>query len=151
MYDFVGTPLPTGSAAPMRTKTLDGSLDLFGSALSCLLLLFRSGVRIAAHHLHRLPAAQFLQHMERGPGLHMSACPCVALIVPPEVFDASTAEGQLPCLGIHFLVGYAAECKNPFRVHVHLAPEHQNHFSGGSELLLLTLAFMDLGEAYTWL
>ena len=42
-------------------------------------------VRVATHHVRTLPATEFLQRLQRRPGLDVPAGPGVPQVVPPEV------------------------------------------------------------------
>jgi hypothetical protein len=58
--------------------------------------LGRCQVRIAPHHLCRLPAAHFLQVVQRRAMLNQPAGPGVAQVVPAEVGDPGAYQGAAP-------------------------------------------------------
>jgi hypothetical protein len=58
-------------------------------------------VGVSQHHVHGRPAAEFLQHVQRRPGLYMPECPRMAQIVPAEILDP----GPLERLGPSVIVG----------------------------------------------
>lgn len=62
--------------------------------------VFWRQMRVAADHGRGLPTAQFLQGMQRSPGLDVPTGPGMPQVVPPEIVDAGAHQCLSPRLGI---------------------------------------------------
>lgn len=85
-------------------------------------------VRMAPHHLLRLPARQLLQGEERRLVSHVPLGPCVPQFVPAEVLDSGAFERLVPSPPVHLLDRLSA-----IREHLHrmLALLSLEHFERG--------------------
>lgn len=71
-----------------------------GHALGVHRQMLAGEVRVAAHHLRALPAAEFLQGVQGRPGLDVPAGPGVPQVVPPEVGNPCALQRRPPGLGV---------------------------------------------------
>jgi hypothetical protein len=60
-------------------------------------------MRVTPHHRRCLPAAEFLQDMQRGPVLHVPARPSVPEIVPAEILDSAVLP-TLPSVSVDAVI-----------------------------------------------
>lgn len=67
--------------------------------------VFWRQMRVAADHGRGFPTAQFLQDMQRSPGLDVPTGPCMSQVVPSEIIDAGARQCLSPRLGIGRKIG----------------------------------------------
>ena len=89
MY-FRDTAMPCNKREPgIGCSAIGGTNSQFVCRRSQLL---RREVRVAPHHLARLPRTELLQFRHRGAGHHVPCGPDVPQVVPAEILDAGAPE-----------------------------------------------------------